>query len=103
MFENKKAGRYEAHYSRYIASWYNVGGGYYFGDAFREWLAFEGLNEKEISDVVEMATCGKLELEYTAQAYVNKQKKDDLEYLEEKGDDENDWFVRGIKRIFGRA
>lgn len=103
MFENKKAGRYEAYYSRYIASWTNVGGGCFFGDRFREWLASEGLTESEISDVVEMATCGKMELEFNAKAYVNKQKKDDLEYLEEKGDDANDWFVRGIKRIFGRA
>lgn len=103
MFENKKAGRYETYYSRYIASWVNVGGGYFFGDRFREWLASEGLTESEISDVYEMATCGKMELEFTAKAYVNQQKKDDEGYLKEKGNDENDWFVRRLKRIFGRA
>lgn len=74
MLENKKAGQHEAHYSRYIASWLNEGGSY-FGKEFRDWLASEGLSENEIRDVMELATCGKLELEYSAKEYVKKYKE----------------------------
>lgn len=73
MLENKKAGRHEAHYSRYIMSWLHVGGKIYPSDVnFRHWLLSEGLTEDEISDITTMAMCGKLELEETAKEYVHR-------------------------------
>ena len=69
MFENKKTEVQGVHYSRYIASWNNVGG-YYYGEQFKKWLKMNCCTEKEINDICEMATCGKLELEMSAKAYV---------------------------------
>ena len=68
MLTNKKteAGIY---YSRYIASWINAGGDY-FGGIFEDWLKSEGCNEKEIREIVEMAICGKLELEKSAKFFI---------------------------------
>lgn len=80
-WENKKAGRYDARYSRYIASWRNVGGDAYlgFGEHFEEWLISEGLTEEEASDCRLQATCGKLELEMSAKCFV----KDAVDKIEE--------------------
>lgn len=74
MFENKKTEVQEVHYSRYIASWKNAGGNY-FGEQFEKWLKSNGCTEKEISEIREMATCGKMELETTAEFYVKKMNK----------------------------
>lgn len=70
-FENKKTEGQKVHYSRYIASWKNAGGHYY-GEQFEKWLRSNGLTEQEISDVKELANCGKMELEVGAKFYVNK-------------------------------
>ena len=71
MFENKKTEVQGVHYSRYIASWKNCGGTY-FGEQFAKWLRANSCTDKEINDIREMATCGKLELEMSARAYVKK-------------------------------
>lgn len=86
--ENKKTEGQGIHYSRYIASWRNVGGKY-FGLQFENWLKANGCTEKEINDITWMATCGKMEIELSAIAYVNKMKKliekiDNGEELEEE-------------------
>lgn len=74
MFENKTTKVQGIHYSRYIASWLNSGGSIHDArtDVFREWLESNELNQDEISRVMEMMTCGKLELEYTAKQALNK-------------------------------
>ncbi len=69
MFENKKTEVQGVHYSRYIVSWNNVGGDYY-GEQFKRWLRMNCCTEKEIDDICEMATCGKMELEMSAKTYV---------------------------------
>lgn len=74
MFENKKTEVQGIHYSRYIASWRNVGGDYY-GEQFAKWLKANGCTDKEIDDIREMASCGKMELELTAKSYVKKMNK----------------------------
>ena len=73
MLENKKTEVCGIHYSRFIASWKNVGGQYY-GIQFGEWLKELGCTEQEIRDIREMATCGKYELELTAESFVNDEK-----------------------------
>jgi len=87
-FENAKTEAQGVHYSRYIASWRNVGGDY-FGNQFEKWLKENSCTKNEIADIVVMATCGKMELEKTAKAYVNKmneliQKVDNGEEPEEE-------------------
>ena len=70
MFENKKTHN-GIHYSRYIVSWHNSGGLYY-GSSFVEWLrTTQELTDEEIHDIVEMATCGKLELETSAKMFLS--------------------------------
>ena len=70
MFENKKTHN-GIHYSRYIVSWHNSGGLYY-GRNFVEWLrTTQELTDDEIHDIVEMATCGKLELETSAKMFLS--------------------------------
>ena len=71
-WENKKAGRLNVRYSRYIASWRNVGGDAYlgFGEHFEEWLVAEGLTEEEASDCRLQAITGKLELETSAKVFM---------------------------------
>ena len=70
-FENAKTKVQEVYYSRYIASWLNKGGDY-FGEQFEKWLRANDCTEQEINDIKWMATCGKMELESTAKAYINK-------------------------------
>ena len=60
MFENKKTAVQEVHYSRYIASWNNCGGGHYYGKQFAKWLNANGCTDSEIENILEMATCGKM-------------------------------------------
>lgn len=79
MFENKN---FEGiYYSRFIASWRNIGGEegsnkFYFED----WLRSLTINGKRIPDNIihdinEMRTCGKLELEMHAEAFITSERK----------------------------
>ena len=74
MLENKK---YEGvHYSRFIASWHNVGGrkaGIY---AFEDWLEHLGLDANTIHDILEMEMGGKMELEKDARQFINNYKEE---------------------------
>ena len=74
MLENKITEAQWVHYSRYIASWQNSGGTY-FGEQFAKWLKANGCTEKEVHDIREMATCGKLELEVSARKFVDRLRK----------------------------
>ena len=71
MFENKT---FEGiYYSRFIASWVSTNGKIY-RDEFMDWLRTIEVNgkrmpEEVINDVVEMGTCGKLELEIQARQF----------------------------------
>lgn len=69
MFENKKTEKQGIRYSRYIASWINVGGER-FGTEFMDWLKSEGCTPREIIDIRELAECGKLELEVSAKKFI---------------------------------
>ena len=69
MLTNKKTEAGGIYYSRYIASWRNAGENYY-GEKFRDWLRSEHVTEKEIDEIVEMAICGKLELEVSAKFFI---------------------------------
>lgn len=74
-FENRKIGKLDAHVSRYIASWRNMGGKFYDDEFFKGWLRSEGLTEQETNHVYWMAICGKMELEHSAKPFVEAQKK----------------------------
>lgn len=69
MFENKKTEKQGIRYSRYIASWINVGGER-FGTEFMDWLKSEGCTPREIIDIRELAECGKFELELSAKKFI---------------------------------
>ena len=59
------------HYSRYIASW-NKAGGRTYGRLFKEWLRdYQELTDDEIKDIIEMATNGKMELEFSAKQFLD--------------------------------
>lgn len=75
MFENKKAGRLNIHYSRYIATWRNMGGTF-FGDHFRNWLVSEGLSDEEAAEVETMALTGASELDMKARKYIHAQRRE---------------------------
>ncbi len=83
MLENKKTKVQQVHYSRYVASWRNMGGTY-FGDEFEEWLKSEGCDSQEIGEIREMAVMGKLELEMNAKKYIEAY-KERLKKLQEEG------------------
>ena len=71
MLENKKITNNfceDTYMSRFIASWANVGGD--FGISFEEWLKSFGFDDRTIRDTVEMAICGKLELEMNARQWL---------------------------------
>lgn len=71
MFENGKVKATGIHYSRYIASWNNVGGTY----GFEEWLeSMSEITENERRDILEMQMNGKLELEINAKEFIKKHK-----------------------------
>jgi hypothetical protein len=67
--------------SRYIASWMNVGGefiGTWADSSFSRWLRTVGVtNEEDIHDMWELATCGKFELERSAERYRQANKEED--------------------------
>lgn len=78
MFENKLTHN-GIHYSRYIASWRKMGGKIYRGGLFEKWLIEEGLTEDEISDILNLAENGKMELEMSAQIFIIQHKEDSNE------------------------
>lgn len=60
--------------TRYIASWYRVGGKCYYGK-MKEWLKSlnidgEPLTDEEVTLIVDCAKNGKLELEETAKKFI---------------------------------
>ena len=73
MFKNKT---FEGiHYSRFIASWTNVGGPMNW--RFKEWLKTLTINGKSIpeevvNDIYNLASNGKLELETQAKIFIDK-------------------------------
>ena len=75
MYDNNKTKLGGIHYSRYIMSWVNVCKGNnkpaYFDNLFREWLEKEGCTADEIDHIVEMARCGKMELEKSAMEFLS--------------------------------
>ena len=76
MFTNKQIN--EIYETRYIASWLKAGGNLYYGediDEFSEWLKSLGLSDDEVYHLVNMATCGKLELEVNAKSFIKSIKK----------------------------
>ncbi len=72
MFENKITHN-GIPYSRYIASWHNAGGRIYkYRSIFEDWLRqTQQLTDEEVHDIIEMATCGKLELEENAKKFLS--------------------------------
>lgn len=74
-FENKEVNG--IYYSRFIASYAKSGGNVFYRDEFRAWLEHLGyLNGEDISLILEMATCGKLELETDAKMFLKTKKKE---------------------------
>ena len=72
ILENKKVEG--VHYSRFIASYVNSGGELYY-DEFKAWLEHLNiLSEQDISNIIEMANCGKLELEMDAKLFLKATK-----------------------------
>lgn len=77
MLENKRLG--DIHYSRVIASWTKEYPGHvYFGSQFKDWLKDLGATEDQVSEIYEMATCGRLELEMSANKWMKEVKTKDL-------------------------
>ena len=74
MLNNDKTKVQGVHYSRYIISWINsckaLKIGIYFGDQFEEWLKSEGCTDEEISHIVEIAMCGRMELENSSKNFL---------------------------------
>ena len=72
MFENKVING--IHATRYIMSWVHEGGklgvSYRSNDNFRRWLLSLGLTEDESKYIVHLANNGKLELEYSANKFL---------------------------------
>ena len=72
MFENKKTHN-GIYYSRYIASWRNVGGKIYREGLFEQWLReVQKLTDEEICDIMLMAENGKIELEGSADRFLDE-------------------------------
>ena len=91
-FENDRTEEHSIHYSRYITSWAKMYINHYkgdnlrleyhgvyayrgykcmFGPEFKEWLRSLGLSEDEVHDIYEMATNGKMELEASADRFID--------------------------------
>lgn len=73
MFKNNLIG--EIHETRFIASWLRAGGELYYVedvDNFQGWLLSLGLSEDEAYHIVNLATCGKVELEHNAREFIDK-------------------------------
>lgn len=98
MFDNKKVAKTGIHYTRYIASWRNVGGRF-FDEEFEEWLMDEGCNETEIMEIRELAKCGKMELEHNASKYVNKEMEVIKKYESETAKQANGWIKEILNKI----
>lgn len=78
-FENAKTEKHEINYSRYIASWYKAGGQFrHLTDTldFKDWLRSMDLSEDEVQAIANMAVCGKLELEDSAKAFIEKMQEE---------------------------
>lgn len=76
-WENKVTTAHGIPYSRYIASYMKEAeklGTKVYRDSFEEWLLSIGVDEDEASDIVEMATNGKLELETSARIFIQKKR-----------------------------
>lgn len=75
-FKNLRTERDRINYSRYIASWYNAGGGnlnvFENYNDFTNWLISLDLTEGEIFNITKMATLGKIELERSAKKFILK-------------------------------
>lgn len=70
-FENAKTHN-GIYYSRYIASWRRQGGMIYPYGLFEKWLKeVEKLTDEEISDIMLLATNGKMELEQSAKEFMH--------------------------------
>ena len=71
MLENKYVKEYDCHYSRFIASWFNVGGKIV-SCMFKRWLKenFTLLTDEDINAMAYMMTCGKLEMEENARRFL---------------------------------
>ena len=79
MLENKQLENNwcePTHMSRFIASWKNSGGRCFYDGLFEDWLKSLGIDDRTIRDTVEMATCGKLELEKNAMRFIEEHKYD---------------------------
>jgi len=76
MLENKiivwGEGKWPIPYSRFIASFNNVGGDIYYDGEFDVWLESLSIPPDDIVEILEMANCGKHELEVNARAFINK-------------------------------
>lgn len=78
MFENKLING--IHASRYVASWVRAGGELYYGEDlcnFYRWLLSLGLTEDEAHHVKRLAENGKLELEVSAEMFINELPSDE--------------------------
>lgn len=73
MFENKLInGEYA---TRYIVSWVGMGGKLGRGkdlDDFAEWLKSIGVSSDDIYHIAHLATCGKFELERSAEKFIKQ-------------------------------
>lgn len=90
MFENKTING--IHYTRFIASYYNVCKDpskiYLLGD----WLKHLNLSEDEIHDIIELKNCGKLELEADARIWLKNEAPKIIE--EDKKLNKIDYYFR---------
>ena len=77
-WENKVTPGY-IHYSRYIASWTkvctNMGKPVRFYDDFENWLRSFNLPDEDVYNILEMARCGKLELETSARTFLEQKRR----------------------------
>lgn len=83
MFENNKISFSKVtdtiHYSRFIASFYNEGGEIDYHGEFRAWLESIGISSEDIRNIMNMANCGKYELELSARAFIKKYREEHQE------------------------
>ena len=75
MFENKKDKVMDIHYTRIIMSYIRMGGvlskrsG---RSVFNQWLVTLGLDDEDITNILEIATNGKMELESKAYKFLQE-------------------------------
>lgn len=70
MFENKLDSKYHIHYTRWIMSWIREGGNCKDHEGFKAWLRTLKIPESEITDMWEMMSNGKLEIETSAKKFL---------------------------------